>query len=409
MAEIFADVVANIRADSSGLRAELLASEQATVKSANAIQATLDRVKTQTRNPFTGQFSRQVDLPNMGRLMAADAEFAAQASKKLEVHSASAKDSIRALHGSLFLVTGQTGFFAVEALRAASHIGKLTTAAGASTVAVGGMSAAFAALKVQVVSLYTYLLANPVFLALAAAAAAYGTATHFLNKSLEESEAKEKALTEAYEKEKPSLDALMKSRWAASVALGQMAEKDRKEREMLLADPNMKPSTAAAIIDNQSIVEREKANADLVAKHKDRLREQATAADEEAAVVQKGNMERRAQFETDEMRKRIAEEKKAEQDLADFVASRNAGSAAIVARRNEAAFGAALDSQNGQKTTGATFGIRAQSFRGNAPSGVFGEQREQEKITKAVKELTEIQKTALKFLQNLVPSFGISD
>lgn len=404
MPEIFADVVANIRSDSSGLRAELLASEQATVKSANAIQATLDRVKTQTRNPFTGQFSRQADLPNMGRLMAADAEFAAKANanlggsfKAVGAHSLSARHSVQALQGSLFLVTGQTGFFAVEALRAASHLGKLASSAGSLS---GVMRGAASSVKEFVIAM------GPVGIALVAAGVAYKLISDAIDEDLARAEARMDRLMGQL----PALDAFAKAQKELGLLTGKITPFEARKAE--LASQGIEGESAKRIIEKEEEVE--------AVKYRKQVMKEINEEEKEAAAVQKGNMERRAQFETDLISKRLAAEKElAKESLNRIKTQQDAVKSALVEAGikpstfiNDPVMKqlALIKEKNAPVDVreGATFGIRAQTFRGNAPSGVFGEQKEQEKTTKAVKDGNKILAEIAKLLHPNVPILGFT-
>lgn len=213
------DLIVEMRLDDTKYRADVK----------RAIVDTQAQVKSMPQNrDLFGRFMGAGDKLNPYKAMVRDAEFAAKANAKVASsfrHVGSSAESIRALHGALFLVTGETGFFAIEALRAANHVSKLSAASG-------GMGAALAAAGTSALGFVAKL--NPVVLVLGGLTAAYfllkkatGNATEQnaeFSKSLEEirNEANKLGATEAELRAMRERDAAKKLPFGGAMPGGQV-------------------------------------------------------------------------------------------------------------------------------------------------------------------------------------------
>lgn len=320
-----------------------------------------------------------------------------------------ANESINALKGSLFLVTGQTGFFAVEAARAASHITKLTAATGGFTAAIAAAGLAAKGFLVTI---------GPVGWAILGAGAAYAAASYVIQKETDALVAKEKELIAQFEREKPSLDSLMQSRWKAAEALGKMSKEELRRREMLLSDENMKPSTAAAIVKNDTLVEQVNRGKEILSMArqeremaaKTRAEKKQSYADEMNAIDLKYRiMADHEQYQSDIEAARAAQTLEADHKrfAQNALVSANAAKPSQfesdpflkqimqIQERMDA-----LKSDNTK--TGADFAISSMQFRGNVPMGdIFGQQREQAKVVDKLTEQNELTRELIDVAKNL--------
>lgn len=309
MAEIFADVVANIRADSTSLRAELLASEQAVTKSSKIIQTQLDSIVPRNRD-LLGRF--MTGRINMGSMLA-DTEKAGRATQQLSRHTTQARHSIQALQGSLFLLTGQTGFYAVEAVRAVTHVGKLASSTGGLA---GGLLAVGSALRSVITGIGAF---GATLVGIGAPLAAYVSLLGKAKDEMAEIDALSKKTNQEF---KPLAQRFQDVEFATQKELGQGSEFLRQRT--------------------------------LEIRRLDRL----TTPTEDLFLAKTVQAEARLEL------------------------IRSAKSLA----------------KNLNENTGAAFGIRAQSFIGNAPIGAFGEQREQKETAKNTAKTAQLLEQILKKL-----------
>ena len=336
-------------------------------------------------------------------------EQAGKAGKALEMPRAN--QSIQALKGGLFLLTGETGYFAVQALSAAKNVAVLTTATGGFTAAV---TAAAVATKAFVVSI------PGIGWAIAAAAGVYAIGSKLIGDWTDELVAKERALTEAYERQKPSLDRLMESRWAAAAAMGKITEQEAKRRGMLLNDAGMAPSTADEILKNEALVAQLKAQADSEQKRLENFgRLHAQSEQDNLKIIS----DRAAEQHNQEWDRAIALDKlaedkatKAEQDLkrqndlakslmvtlgaakaSDFEADPNMKALMQIEER--------INALKETQVIGADFAISSMAFRpGEAPVGhVIGQQREHKETIEVLKEGNKLTSSLADEIRKLTP------
>lgn len=336
-----------------------------------------------------------------------------------------ARESIQALHGGLVLLTGQTGFFVVEAARAASHVSNLvkeTGGLGAAVIALGGSFGTMLATL------------GPLGAALLGIGSAYAAIAYFANKADEAQKEANKTATEST----PIYDSELKAIHALKLATGEYNEftvrrlelEHELGRTLNPAESTSLQNTVNAEEELKSVEKTKRHKAELLDasiraindefKAREELRQQLANSEE---AFRKEQIDREWEFEKDKVRI-AAEEAKEKQDIADRLlkeqqqAAQDALISSGSAKRADfindpflkvlANFNDRIDAlKNDPGKIGADFAISSTSFRGNAPVGdVFGQQKEQSKANEHLAEIEELNRELVSFVK--ANGFGVT-
>lgn len=335
-----------------------------------------------------------------------------RAVQALQTSSVSAAHSIKALSGGLFLLTGQTGFFAIEAARAASHVSKLTQEAGGFVAGLTAMAGGFKALLASI---------GPVGWALIAAAATYEVFSRIADKSIENTKKK----MEELEAQARRMEPLLKATLENAVLLGKATPQDVRFEE--LRAQGLTGEQARAVVEKELDNERLRRGKEIeraIFENKSRAIDEAIREQENLAkkladseeAFRKEQIDREWEFEKDKVRI-AAEEAREKMEIAARLADqqKEAAQAALisagVAKRHDfindpfleviANFNERIDAlKSDPNKIGADFSVSAMTFRGNAPTGdVFGQQREQAKANEHLAEIEDLNRELVSFVK----------